>query len=465
MQIPRPAQIIAQAVPDFQGHLFLVGGGVRDALLGKGQSADLDLVTTKDAPTLARHLFDIGVSDIPPVTYERFGTAMVQVAGAQIELVTARRESYRGDSRKPEVEPATILEDAQRRDFTINTLLQDIFTGEVLDPLGVAREDLAAGILRTPLDPVHTFREDPLRMLRAVRFRWQLDLQYAEGLAEAIQAEASRLSIISQERIRDELVKMMRNPQASRAWQDLSDLGLLAEFLPELLPLQGCEQGDYHHLDVWHHSLAALDNTAGDEAVVRWAALLHDIAKPATKGSKPDGRITFYGHESEGARMAMTILSRLRFPHREALQVSALIRHHMRFLGMPKVSPAAARRLVRDLGENLEPLLRLCDADAGALKAGVRTFYSDNVRAVLATLPPPVEAKNPYESPLTGEQIIALCGLEPGPAVGNLKQWLSDLVVEGQIEPGDEAAATAMLEELRANATEFARVSLGERTV
>jgi len=232
MQIPRPAQIIAQAVPDFQGHLFLVGGGVRDALLGKGESADLDLVTTKDAPTLARHLFDIGVSDIPPVTYERFGTAMVQVAGAQIELVTARRESYRGDSRKPQVEPATILEDAQRRDFTINTLLQDIYTGEVLDPLGVARDDLAAGILRTPLDPVHTFREDPLRMLRAVRFRWQLEFHYAEGLAEAIKAEASRLSIISQERIRDELVKMMRNPKASRAWQDLSDLGLLAEFLP-----------------------------------------------------------------------------------------------------------------------------------------------------------------------------------------------------------------------------------------
>src|SRR5579862_3952750 len=227
----------------FEGDLWLVGGAVRDALLGRMHHNDFDLVTRGSSEELAQLLFDRRISSIAPVTYERFGTAMVEVGEIRIEIVTARRESYDPDSRKPNVEPATLDEDARRRDFTVNSLLKNLHSGALYDPLGTGLDDLKAGVLRTPLDPGETFHDDPLRMLRAVRLRWQLGFTPADGLYESIKREAARLKIISAERIRDELIKMLSLTSAADALSELMDLELIHQFAPEFEEMRGVEQG------------------------------------------------------------------------------------------------------------------------------------------------------------------------------------------------------------------------------
>ena len=262
----------------YENDLYLVGGAVRDELLGLSPQADVDLVTTGPIEPLVELLRP--VSSIAPVVYERFGTAMLRIDGTPVELVRARKESYDGGSRKPQVEPATLRDDALRRDFTANALLRRLADGELVDPTGQGLRDLRAGVLRTPLDPAETFRDDPLRMLRAVRFRWKLGFVPAPGLFEAIEAEAARLTIVSEERVRDELRKMILHPTAADAFADAMRLGLLDAFAPELKPMLGCEQGHWHHLDVWDHSLLVLRHVAslGDETLA-WAALLHDLGQ------------------------------------------------------------------------------------------------------------------------------------------------------------------------------------------
>jgi len=457
MEVPAAARRIAEAVPELRGRLYLVGGCVRDLALGSVAKNDLDLVTTVDAPALAEALWQAGVSAIPPVTYPRFGTAMVMVDGVQVELVTARRESYDETSRKPNVAPASLEEDAARRDFTVNTLLLDPYTGELHDVLGKGIQDLQAKVLRTPDDPVLTLRDDPLRSLRAVRFRHQLGFEIDAALMSAIRQEAGRLAIVSHERIRDELNKIMDLASADEAWQDLLDYGLLGRFAPELAEMVGVTQGDYHDADVWHHSRRALRNTAGQPRWIRWATWLHDIGKPRTR-SVEKGRIRFFGHEKVGAEMAADLLDRLKFSRQEAAPIVTLVRHHMRFMGVPKITPAVARRLVRDLGDLIEPLLTLCDADAGALKSGVRRFDPETVRQAVAALGP-VAAKNNFDSPLTGEEIMQLVNIPAGPVVGRLKRWLSDLVVNGDIPAGDRESATERLTAAKGNATEWKRIT------
>ena len=272
----------------FEGDVFLVGGGVRDELLGISHSNDFDLVTRGDAPALAELLYQTGVSELPPVTYPRFGTAMLRVENCTIELVTARRESYGEESRKPTVEPASYLEDAQRRDFTVNSLLKDIATGEILDPLRIGRSDLKSKILRTPLDAVETFHDDPLRMLRAVRFRWQLGFEPAPGLYEAITQSKQRLTIVSFERIRDELFKILARRTASRGLDDLMSTGLMEIIAPEFQEMVGVEQGNFHHLDVWDHTRLVIDNLweVSQEApplTLVLGALFHDVGKTAKR--------------------------------------------------------------------------------------------------------------------------------------------------------------------------------------
>jgi len=301
--IPAPLAPIREATrgTPYEGDLFLVGGAVRDALLGLPPKADYDLVTRGSAPELARFLWSQGVSSIAPVTYERFGTAMVRVDDVDIELVTARRESYDAESRKPTVEPASYEEDALRRDFTVNTLMQGLHDGELRDPLGSGLDDLRSGTLRTPLDPVATFRDDPLRMLRAVRFRWKLHFMPAPGLYEAIRQERERLRIVSMERIRDEIVKMLRASTGPEALRDLLDLGLIETIAPELLPMVGAPGGGSHHLDVWEHSLLVIRNVGTDDLNLTLAALLHDVGKPETVSIDEQGRHRFFAHESVGA--------------------------------------------------------------------------------------------------------------------------------------------------------------------
>ncbi len=415
---------------------------MRDELLGIPHEADFDLVLQGSSKELARFLYKQKVSSIPPVTYERFGTAMVQVEGAQIELVTARKESYAEDSRKPSVEAATLEEDALRRDFTVNTLLQNLHTEQVLDPLGRGLDDLKAKVLRTPIDPVATFHDDPLRMLRAVRFRWKLGFEPAKGLYGAVKAESARLKIISGERIRDELVKMLSQPTASKALRDLMQLGLLDQFAPELPPMVGLEQGPYHHLDAWDHSLLVLDNAGSDDLVLSLAALLHDVGKPETKFTDEKGRIRFFGHEEAGAELAEHLLRRLKFPVKEIDDVCLLIRNHMRLGSMPDFSASAARRLVRDLGDQLPRLLALIEADRAAHKPGVP--HPDLVK--IRSLVEKVQVDTPKEvldSPLEGGEIMELLNISPGPEVGRWKSFLIEKVLDGLIAPGDKVAARA----------------------
>ena len=427
----------------YEGDLYLVGGAVRDDLLGLPPQADIDLVTTAALEPLVELLRPL--SSIPPVLYERFGTAMLRIAETPVELVRARRESYDGASRKPQVEPASLEDDARRRDFTANALMRRLTDGSLIDPTGRGLSDLRAGVLRTPLDPAETFRDDPLRMLRAVRFRWKLGFEPAPGLFEAIREEAERLAIVSEERIRDELRKMLLHPAAPDAFADLMRLGLLDAFAAELRPMVGCEQGHWHHLDVWDHSLLVLRHVAarGDEAL-SWAALLHDVAKPETRSVDAKGHVRFFGHEEVGARLAADRLRRLRLSTREIEPIARLVRNHMRLGSFAEFSPAAARRLLRDLGDDTERLLTLVDADASSLAPGVRQLDLAPVRARLAE----VQAATPTEtlvSPLSGAEIMALTGLLPGAEVGRLKARLTEAVLDGRLAPGDKEGAARML--------------------
>ncbi|MCE9557925.1 MAG: CCA tRNA nucleotidyltransferase, partial [Armatimonadetes bacterium] len=325
----------------YEGCIWLVGGAVRDALLFQKKPSDLDFVLEGDALEVAKWLWEQGVSEIFPVTYPRFGTAMVQINGDKVELVCARKEQYQPGSRKPDVVPATLLDDARRRDFTANALFWNVSRSEIFDPLGSGINDLHAKILRTPLDPVLTFREDPLRMLRAVRFRYQLGFEPVPELTQAIKAESHRLSIISMERIREEFCKMLLLAKPSQPMQDLADLGLLTQFAPELAALQGVEQGSYHHLDVWGHTLLALDNILRQDLYLRLAALFHDVAKPQTKFVDEAGKMRFFGHESIGADITAEVLNRLKFSNDEIKHVKTLVRNHMRLGSSPTFSPTA----------------------------------------------------------------------------------------------------------------------------
>lgn len=432
----------------FEGDLFLVGGAVRDELLGGPAKADFDLVTRGNSAELARLLFDEGVSSIAPVTYERFGTAMVQVAEIDIEIVTARRESYDEHSRKPHVEAASYEEDARRRDFTANTLMRNLHTGELRDPLGVGLADLQAKVLRTPLDPVATFHDDPLRMMRAVRFRWQLGFEPAPGLYEAIWATRDRLKIISFERIRDELLKMLARPTGPDALDDLLKLGLMDIIAPEFEAMVGVEQGNFHHLDVWDHTLLVIRNVwrlepdAHLQTVL--GALFHDVGKPPTRIKDENGRTRFFGHEDVGAKMTRDILRRWKLSERDIEPVARLVRNHMRLGSAPTFTKPAARRLVRDLGDELDDLLTLVEADVSSLKPGVRQMDLEPIREQIAAVSRETPRET-LESPLTGEEIMTVLGIEAGPEVGKWKQLLTEKVLEGELKPGDKEGAEALL--------------------
>ena len=432
----------------FENELWLVGGAVRDELLRIPHEADFDIVLQGSSKELAHLLYKKKISKIRPVTYERFGTAMVQVEDAQIELVTARKESYDAGSRKPQVEAATLQEDALRRDFTVNTLMRNLHTDQLLDPLGVGLEDLKQKVLRTPLDPVATFHDDPLRMLRAVRFRWKLRFEPARGLYGAVKNEAHRLKIISGERIRDELIKMLIHPTAPNAMRDLMEAGLFARFAPEIQEMVGVDQGDYHHLDVWGHSLLVLENVCHEDIegdlVLRLAALLHDIGKPSTKTHDEHGRIRTIGHEAAGAEIAEKILRRLKLPLKDVEDVALLIKNHGRLGYGSSITSSTARRIVRDLGDQVPRLLALVKADRLSHKPGIPIPDLEAPRRVIEQV---LQAtpRETLESPLQGGEIMQLLNLEPGPRVGHWKEFLTEQVLEGNIPPGDKVAAKAAL--------------------
>jgi poly(A) polymerase len=442
----------------FENRLFLVGGYVRDKLLyGDGVAAgdDIDLVLEGDALAVARLLFDKRAADHLPVEYGRFGTTQVTIGGAKVELVTARAETYRQGSRKPIVRPGTLQTDAERRDFTINTLLENLHTGEIHDPLGKGRADLSARVLRTPLDPRVTFAEDPLRMLRACRFTAKLGFKIADETAAALTSCAPLCNPehgVSYERIREELNKTLLTTRSPLGLEMMRASGLLAQFAPELSALHGTSQNHWHRFDVWTHTLNALENLPPDASLlVRLATLFHDIGKPATRTLDLEtGDAHFYGHADAGAQITRTVLNRLRYSVDEIKTVVRLVALHMRYGDYdPAVwTDKTIRRLLREVGDLRGDLFTLARADARAVNPPdpPRTDF-DGLQARMETIEANAHVTQ-ATSPLDGQALIALLGTAPGPLIGKIKNALTDAVVSGDLAPDDLAGAEQMAAEL-----------------
>jgi len=420
---------------------LVVGGYVRDRLLGGERASSIRevdvLVEGGSAPQLAEAVSR--VLDVhPPVAFERFGTAHLDVGERAVEFVGARTERYDPSSRKPNVSPGTLKEDVMRRDFTINSLLME-WDGSVLDLTGRGLHDLEARRIVTPLDPKSTFDEDPLRMLRAVRFATTLGFSLDPGVEAAIRADSSRLQppVVSMERIRDEFVKLLLADDALRGLELLDATGLLVRILPQLEPGKGMQQGGWHSHDVFGHALLAA-SLAPAELVTRLAALLHDVGKPATFVLR-DGKPTFIGHQDVGAKMAADALKRLRFSGDVIDAVTKAIRLHMRPIQYDPGGweDSAVRRLVRDAGDQLGPLLGLARADMRAshftdlqklddLEARIRRLDAEKIGAI--------------RSPLSGEALMARTGRAAGPWIKRVKSALEDAIIEGTLDPNPDAA-------------------------
>lgn len=442
---------------EYEGRLWIVGGYVRDKLLGRASEApleDIDLVLEGNAMAVARLLWKRRVADHAPVEFPNFGTAMVHAGGAQVELVTARAETYRQGSRKPVVTPGTLETDALRRDFTVNTFLENLHTGEVRDPTGQGRPDLETRVLRTPLDPDQTFTDDPLRMLRACRFAAKLGFAIHSDTYAALAKNAFRLSPeygISFERIRDELVKTLLAPGAARGLEQMRETGLLEKFAPELAAMYGVTQNRFHRYDVWEHTLVALGNLPSDADLgVRLAVLFHDIGKPRTRSEDAAGEVHFYEHEKVGAQMAKEVLTRLRFSSDVVDRVTALVALHMRYGAYDpgEWSDAAVRRLIRAVGPHRRDLFTIARADIAA--CNTEDFPTADLHGLSARMESLEAAAHVTEavSPLTGQEIMARLNIAPGPAVGRIKDVLTDLVVAGELAPDDKAGAEVIARRL-----------------
>jgi poly(A) polymerase len=442
---------------EYDGNLYLVGGYVRDKLLaGSAKSDDIDLVLEGDALQFARFLWKRRVTDHAPVEYGQFGTTQVEIQNVKVEIVTAREETYRQGSRKPIVTPGTLETDALRRDFTINTFLENLHTGEIRDPTGQGYRDLDAKILRTPLDPNITFQDDPLRMLRACRFAAKLRFTIAPATYAAIKENAFRLSLehgISFERIHDELNKTLLAPDAARGLEQMRETGLLTQFAPELTAMYGVTQNRFHRYDVWTHTLTALGNLPPyADLCTRLSVLLHDCGKPATRTTDENGEVHFYGHEEIGAQIAKTFLLRLRYSNEEIERVTRLVALHMRYgaYNADVWTDAAVRRLIRDVGEHRTDLFTIARADIAACNT------DDYPTADLTGLQERMEAIESeahitqITSPLTGQEIMTLLAIKPGRLIGNIKDALTDAVVLGKLLPDDRSGAEQMARELYA---------------
>ena len=424
--------LLKRAAEDRHAKAWLVGGYVRDHLIGQARP-ELDVVVEEGAAEEVAERFAELARAGPPVIFERYGTAQVTLPGRLVEFVSARSESYAPDSRKPDVKPATLEQDLRRRDFTVNALLMD-FDGNVYDRLGTGRADLDARILRTPVDPVQTFNDDPLRMLRAVRFAAQLGFDLAPDLLPAMRRLRGRLAapVISVERTSDELRKMLVSQRPRLALELLDSAGLLEVILPELAACKGVVQGGYHTHDVYGHTLLAVELTPPD-LIVRLAAVFHDVGKPAT--ATPDG--SFIGHEEVGARMSKAALERLRFSQKEVDAVVTLVRLHLRpVFYRSEWTDGAVRRLARDAGAQVQRLMALARADIGASAYPEPEKLDELAARLTAALD---EQPTRLAPPVDGDDIMRVLGIPAGPAVGKIKERLGELIMDGELEPSREA--------------------------
>lgn len=447
---------VAEAAAKIGVPAFAVGGFVRDKILER-PTKDIDVVCIGDGMALAQ-AFSKMFHPTPPVSlFKTFGTAQVKFNDIEIEFVGARKESYARHSRKPEVSPGTIEDDQNRRDFTVNALAIELNVehfGHIIDPFG-GLEDLQNKILRTPLAPAQTFDDDPLRMMRAIRFATQLDFTITEETFKGIQQIADRISIVSQERITDELQKIMMTKTPSKGWYLLKEAGLLQHIFPLLLQLEGAETLDgIGHKDNFSHTLQVLDNVAAtsEDIWLRWAALLHDIAKPKTKRFETGFGWTFHGHEVVGARMVPKIFTQLKLPLNEKMKmVQKLVALHLRPISLTKenVTDSAIRRLLFDAGDDVEALMLLCAADITSKNQNKVKRYLQGFEFVKVRLQE-VEEKDSirnWQPPITGEMIMQIFNIAPSKQVGIIKDAIREAILDGVIPNDHDAAYDFMLKE------------------
>lgn len=439
--------------------VYIVGGYVRDLLMGRTAPTDIDFVTEGSGIDLAQRLAEFISPETKVSLFKTYGTAMFRYENLELEFVGARKESYTENSRNPQVETGTLEDDQKRRDFTINamaiSLNPDTF-GELIDPFG-AREDMHNQIIRTPLEPEQTYSDDPLRMMRAIRFASVLGFRIEEESFQAIRKEAHRIEIVTIERIMTEFNKIMLSPHPSRGLKLLKETGLLERILPELTALQGIEEveGQKHKDNFWH-TLEVVDNISEhtDNLWLRWAALLHDIGKAPTKKFVKGTGWTFHGHEFLGSKMVKILFQRLKLPLGADMKyVQKMVKLSSRPIALVSddASDSALRRMLFDAGEDLEDLFTLCKADITTKNTQKQDKFKQNFEYVAQKIKE-VEEKDQirnFQPPITGEEIMQLFQIKPGREIGILKERIKEAILEGEIPNEKEAARELVIQEAK----------------
>ena len=435
--------IVSQAADELAYESYVIGGFVRDVILERTQPTDIDFVCVGSGIELANKVSELVGNNTKVQVFKNFGTAMLRYQDLELEFVGARKESYRSDSRKPIVEDGTLEDDQNRRDFTINALairLNKEHFGELIDPFH-GLKDLENKIIRTPLEPNITYSDDPLRMMRAIRFATQLNFKIEKSSLKAIKDNASRMEIISQERITEELNKIILSTKPSIGFKLLFNTELLHQFFPKMVELQGVDIIDNKgHKDNFYHTLQVLDNICEntDNLWLRWAAILHDIAKPDTKKFEEKHGWTFHGHEFLGSKMVPKIFKQLKLPLNEKMKyVKKLVRLHLRpiVLAQEIVTDSAVRRLLFDAGEDIEDLMTLCDADITSknpekVKRNLENFQL--VRQKIKDVEERDHIRN-MQPPISGEEIIDIFDIKPSKEIGILKNAIKEAILDGII--------------------------------
>ena len=452
-------KIISKIAEENNQQVYIVGGYVRDLLMEKNKDTDIDFVTEGSGIILAQKVANFINPEIKISVFKTYGTAMFRYEGIDLEFVGARKESYSEESRNPEVEQGTLEDDQKRRDFTINALAislnKDDF-GELVDPFNGV-EDIRNKVLRTPLEPEKTYSDDPLRMMRAIRFASTLKFSIEKSSFLAIKKEVERIKIVTIERVMVEFNKIMLSEKPSIGLKLLKDTGLLGLIIPELTVLEGIEEveGQKHKDNFWH-TLEVVDNISvnTDNLWLRWAALLHDIGKAPTKKFVKGTGWTFHGHEFLGSKMVKTLFQRLKLPlGKDMKYVQKMVKLSSRPIALVSddASDSALRRMLFDAGEDLEDLFTLCKADITTKNSYKQEKFKKNFEYVAKEIKE-VEEKDHirnFQPPITGEEIMAMFNLKPGKEIGILKEKVKEAILEGEISNDKDSATAFVLQEAK----------------